>query len=738
MVFSEHFNKVKGQKRVPQKGIPGKKHGKDDKKKFSKRDNDNWDKKNSSKRKLTDKINDDNLGKSRPNKRKRTQPSAAALELSEQLKNLSRQKNLQEALNVYNDPSHASIRDGHHTCIIIDCCARCGDIQAGEKVIEDLKAIGKHVNVETKTALIKGYCHSGKIYEGYKLFESMVLSKNRGDRPNVRTLNTLLRGCLWSAAHPDMDGSVTGGVVTAEKSWQLCKTLQEDGSKAVLFDVSSYEYSTTLLCQALRTDDASQRIDDMVKAFQPDTEGESLPQSVSESLSLSYCSLARSFATLGDKKNTVAACKSAFKYAELSRQALADTKSASSSKGRYSTKQGKESKDGKREESNLLYRNHRLSEVEKEVKVILDISKQDGLTSDPRALARRLITRLAVITGGGTTDKGAQDNEMQKQDKGASRRIQGHLLNTVFFSYGLRRVLEKLDVTFPNDTKFLNKRHCNRILAAVGLQGGLVLDDGTLDLKRAFTAGIGQEKGRKKKQINDLEIELGSGFGDWIVKKALTDPSKEYLSVELRADRVGQTFARAALLSATTPVNNLCVVGAESGLFLSKYTTPDSVASIFINHPEPPTQTFGADEVNLRTIIEGGEEPAHMITSTMIKAAGKCLSKAKRGRLVVVTDNRWYGRLICATLVRVMSDEPGLLSPGAVNSSLKPIETFSSSNETKGSDPSVTLYEGQPNESIGHPPKGLDGATYFDRLWRSGAGSHAEKTSRFIIIACRK
>ena len=81
--------------------------------------------------------------------------------------------------------------------------------------------------------------------------------------PNVRTLNTLLRGCLWSAASVDANGVVCGGVVTSEKVWKLYQEKHESSDKeSQNFDVSSYEYSITLLCQALRTKEAENRINE--------------------------------------------------------------------------------------------------------------------------------------------------------------------------------------------------------------------------------------------------------------------------------------------------------------------------------------------------------------------------------------------------------------------------------------------------------------------------------------------
>jgi hypothetical protein len=59
---------------------------------------------------------------------------------------------------------------------------------------------------------------------------------------------------------------------------------------------------------------------------------------------------------------------------------------------------------------------------------------------------------------------------------------------------------------------------------------------------------------------------------------------------------------------------------------------------------------------------------------------------------------------------------------------LKRVESF-------GHHSSLILYEGKPSQSIGHyTPKSVEGGTsYFDRLWRTGAGKHAEMMKRYII-----
>eukprot|EP00934_Nitzschia_sp_Nitz4_P002359 Nitzschia sp. Nitz4//scaffold131_size63436//2315//4753//NITZ4_006259-RA/size63436-processed-gene-0.92-mRNA-1//1//CDS//3329535220//2359//frame0 len=681
---------------------------------------------------------------SQQQKRTRHAPSEEALKLSDALKERSRLKDLDGALQLYNDPSNDSIRDNHHLCIVIDCCARCGRIQQGEELLQSLANSGTAITVETQTALLKGYAHAGKMQKADALFQSMVKSQRKVDRPNTRTLNTLLRGCLWSASHADENGVLTGGVVTIEKAWRLCAKSNDSGLEesmtdtlaveypsGSIMDVSSFEYSVATLCQALRIPAAKLRIQEFESMFHAKSSEEAPSQSVTESLALSYLALARACATLGQKNDAKKAATESLTYAEISKKALRESdKPSSSTQRRKAVKQGKESKEGRREESNTLYRGHRLKEVETDARLILDLCKNEGIVSNPRSLARRLVTRLIVVGGGGTTEA---DSSLKQKEAASSRAIQTQLMNTLFFSYGLQQVLQQLNIPWDDRAGFVRRKDCYRFLGAIGLQGGVVQDDGKLDLKRIYGAGLGEKGGKKGKGA--FEIELGSGYGDWIVRKAQQNPNTNYMSIELRADRVGQTFARTALLAATNPVDNLCIVGAESNSFLVDYIPTGSVDAIYINHPEPPTQTFGADESELDAIMKGGPEPAHMISSSLVRTVGGCLSTKRPGKLVIVTDNKWYGRLICATIVKVMQQEDAMFREVYLDDPWKTVETFEGSE----SGSTVTLYQGQPDESVGHfSPNSIgSGSTYFDRLWRSGAGTHAERTSRFAIVVER-
>jgi pentatricopeptide repeat protein len=265
-------------------------------------------------------------------------PSQEALELSSQLKQLSREKKWKEALQLYHDTSLDDIRDGHHACIMVDLAARCGRISEGERIVQELQDQKKCISVELQTALLKGFAHGGDMAKVDDLFHRMCLSHQvvkAKQQPNVRTLNTVLRGCLWSAASVASDGkTIVGGVVTAERAWSVYQNMKRHHQEPVL-DVSSFEYSIKLLCQALRTNDAKKRIQEMKRTFgisQNDAKGsdQSNDQSMTETLAVVYLALGQAHAIRNEVKECMEACTLAVTFASHSKKALKCSTSFSS------------------------------------------------------------------------------------------------------------------------------------------------------------------------------------------------------------------------------------------------------------------------------------------------------------------------------------------------------------------------------------------------------------------------
>jgi pentatricopeptide repeat protein len=737
---------------------------------------------------------------------------------------------------------------------MVDCCARCGNIQLGQQIVHQfVHGNGnRHVNVQTKTALMKGYAHSGDMHQAHILFDEMVSNgrQQRRERPNVRTLNTLLRGCLWAATSVTpvhTQGNVnannndnrnskgkgnnkgrnnnerrvkqypmSGGIITADAVWPNKRT-GKGGSTSSSFgmdpDTSSYEYYISLLSQALRCDDALLQLAEYMQVHKITHEQSSSrvnmkgstithhvytaeDPSVLETLGVSFLNLAKGYGMLGKQGLAMEYAGKALNVVnsarELQRQSQLQSISTTMTQEKLVQSQpisgGKrgwkdQSPEGtvRRDVSNTLFRAHKLNELEGDAKMILDACDRGdgdrdreghGDTKSALDLAKMMVAKVMYFSGGGTTDLSASrfqgSEETSSPSAATAAAITANaqydrimLMNALWYSFGLSEAMKCAfpPKTFHKDTDryliaALTDKECAGILTALGMKASHVLmDDGTIDFSTVFARN--EHVNEHSEAIvsvskRDLNIELGSGFGEWAVHQSKSNPASDYIAVEMRSDRVGQMFSKSYMnggnrnsnSNGNGPLSNLCCVGAECGSFLRSRVKPGSVANIFVNHPEPPTQTIGANSALLKTISEGGEEPAHMLSSETLISAARCLDDCN-GKLIIVTDNRWYANLICATLLKVMKqkqneDSQSFYSvPLDRGSGFVAIETF---NAGPSDCFQVTLYEGQPNESIGHltaSTSSQKGSTYFDRLWRKGAGTHADAQKRFTICMCR-
>ncbi|KAL7562993.1 hypothetical protein ACA910_018630 [Epithemia clementina (nom. ined.)] len=697
---------------------------------------------------------------------RRVGPSAEALDLSQRLKECSKRKKLAEALSLFWDDANKYIRDAHHACIVVDCCARCGNVSQAESVLRGIPSEVARNSIELQTALIKGYAHAGDLHNAMRVYKSLF--PRQGDqnnhkprsfsdaidrRPNVRTLNTLLRGALWTAAMPSSSnksnqegsslktGSVAGGVVSSEEAWNIYqKNCSGEQSPP---DWSSYEVTIAILCQSLRIADARNRIEEYQRQYNIRIKGkasikaENPDQSTFETLGAVYLCLARANAMLGNWDEVWDACQRSMRGIEASRSILQDnssnnntvpeTEGTSKRKGRQSTTGGKQAwkKDSsnidgqqadRRNTSNLAYRGHRLSEMELEVKSLLNLrkEKQAQPTASLDELHARLISKLFYFGGGGSTELSSKDQNIKSKAISKRTEFEASVLPN-WISFGLCQVHgiligQTMDRWKPPDSVWQSFQKSFD-------------SKGFLKTKHIF----GESSSRP------LDVELGAGSGDWIVRQAQSHPERNYMAVELRADRVHQIFAKASLQQQQQhhgePLTNVCVVGADAGDFLQCRLKKGSVSTIFVNYPEPPTQTYGEDRVDLDKIESGDEEPAHILCYANLKKGFACLKMG--GQFVIVTDNKWYARLISITLARLSLEEKSLLC--SLDHALLAKNGFREVENTSGRN-NIKIYEGHPNAAIGHVQEDqLQGVSYFDRLWRTGASSYSQTKSRFVV-----
>jgi len=614
-----------------------------------------------------------------PKKKKKLQQPT--LQLSQELKELSQRKRLDEALELYHSVPQV-YRDVHHICILVDCCARCGNVLEAEKLMQNVS----ERSTELDTALLKVYAHAGKVHSCMKLFREMLQPKQR--QPNVRTLNTLLRGMLWAATIEDGQGGHVGGVYSAREAWGLYQ-----GER----DISSFEYYITLLCQALCVEEATVMIESLQRKCSVSLRGKAAwtggDQESLESLAGAYTSLARAFVLLGDGENMWTASQRALSAVRASRKLLdrKDSADAKDTKGGTKTAGGKRgfhnrNEDEKRTRSNMAFRGHRLSEHETEIKQLLKMRQHCQSERMRKRLAEALFSQLFYFS---------EKESIQNADSFSAR----------WFSFGLSTLVDtKLRKAPPNSktevlvqealciSRTKSRFKTNRIIPK------RIFQDGSLP----------------------VAVELGSGHGHWIAHQACHNPSQNYIAVELRADRVAQTFSR--ILCSSKPIKNLCVVRSTAEQALSERILPGSVSTVFVNHPEPPTQTF--EEESKST---GRKEASHMLQESTMKLMIKALKV--KGRIVIVSDNLSHARRVCITAANILQQDPSIKSETA--SAMKKYRLIDVFEEG-----TVHLYSGQPGLDLGHAPS-EDGSSYFDRLWRSGAGTHAQKTTRFIIALKR-
>lgn len=676
------------------------------------------------------------IGSNVPNEKKtikkqRTPVSQDAINLTNELKHLSQQKKLEEAMLLYRDKKNDNVRDSYHACLLIDCCSRCGDVISAEEIVNQLTI--NDVNTEIYTALMKGYVHGGKINKAMQLFRKMTkINTLEHQRANIRTLNTLLRGCMWTAAMVEMKYEVVGGVVTSEEAWDL---YQKQVSSTTTPDASSYEYSITLLCQSLRTDEATDRIKEFQTNHNVTIKGKACivgsDHTILETLAVSYLALGRAFALLGNMEEMWISVQRCLSAVRSSRNILMNETTSEKNDHHNSSKivGGKQAWKNKSEvdenssrmTSNVTYRTHRLSELETDAIELLKIRSNVDVLST-LDLVQRLTNNLIYFSGGGTTE--LTENEVS--DEVSSHLNNNSVLKSSWLSFGLQKltqlkkskIIEKTGASDIISFDVINKIFKTSLSSPVDSFGKLNCETIFADNSKP------------------LDIEIGIGFGDWIVKQAQDNPSRNYIGVELRADRVYQSFVRSTLLKNSKPLANICIVGSECGGFLRHRINHNSVSTVYANHPEPPTQTFGDDASALDSIISGvGKEPAHMLHSKTIRAIVKCLKKS--GRIVVVTDNKSYAKLVAATFSKVIRQKKNLLRSVQVkeldSTNLHLIEIFTGN---------VCLYQGRPSVAIGHSNNHNNkdengGSSYFDRLWRTGTGRHSEKHMRFVIVMYR-
>lgn len=209
---------------------------------------------------------------------------AKAVSLNKEIAKFARQKDLASAKESFQTALANGGTNSHTFSAIINAHVRCGDI-VGAKAMYALLKKTKNVRIDVVscTTLMKGFGSVGDLDSCDDIMRDM-LKANPPIAPNIRTINTYLRGCLWC-----------GGIQSGERMFARMQS-----EFHITPDISSWEYIVAMMCQALLLDKALP----MIGRLKGDP-------SVSGGVGAMCINLARAAALLGELK----ICRKALKQA---------------------------------------------------------------------------------------------------------------------------------------------------------------------------------------------------------------------------------------------------------------------------------------------------------------------------------------------------------------------------------------------------------------------------------------
>lgn len=221
---------------------------------------------------------------------------------------------------------------------------------------------------------------------------------------------------------------------------------------------------------------------------------------------------------------------------------------------------------------------------------------------------------------------------------------------------------------------------------------------GHIDFKALFTNIAQVADGKHKGEMHlPIKLEICSGAGDWAARQARADVGRaNWVALELRCDRSSSALRKHMFLSSgerdrgahhsSTDVapsaSNLAVISGDAVHVLHTRVAPNSIAAMFVNHPEPPERSMlvdkragakgsssgggdGSSKVQgshllmpeflrdcCKVLLAGPEEGETEIIPEKTEQSGKRKQSTQRaaGCLTIVTDSLPYAKILADSL----------------------------------------------------------------------------------------
>jgi pentatricopeptide repeat protein len=553
--------------------------------------------------------------------------------LNQQIAEHTKHKDLGAANACFQRAKQLGVANDFTFTNLINCHVRCGDVSGASKLLKRMRREGLKPGVIAYTTVIKGHAGRGDLVRVERLLREMAASSPPIEL-NVRTINTCLRGCA-------MVGAVA----------EVQPILARMQASAVSPDGSTREYAATLLCMGLRVDDARP----LVAALAADSDH--------VATAAARLGMSRAALVLGQWSVARKAIKEfersldAIVKAEQTAKEMQDDEDdivARFGEGYADAGGGDDSGGGgsggrrgwragaTRERSAEAFNSHRVAEWRREaaaLRAYLQYATAQPETEQREAIAahfrRVFFFRLPSESRAHAV---ASTASAQKTDPSPRANIAAEVGTAV----------------------------CERVGAAIAIPSqapeawiqaaSQCFDDaGNLNFRRIFQSQQGGPDGMAEAEASGpgrpVHLEVGSGGGEWACAQAGASPDVDWVTLELRSDRVYHTF----LNSVINQVSNLAMLGGDIHSVAARIC-PSSLSAIFVNHPEPPQQYddgSGGSGGSGGGAGGGQSDGEHMLTPQFFAAAYRSLEPG--GRLTIVTDNQHYARLLLQS-VAALSD----------------------------------------------------------------------------------
>ena len=599
--------------------------------------------------------------------------------LNKELAAFAIKKQLHEAKKRLQAGIRRGLRPDVHTFSnLINCYVRCGDVAGAQRVMTiDMPAAGVALNAVTLTTLLKGFCEHGDMKTARRiLFQEMaklpaseagIGSNNRpvgSTPPNNRAVLTYLRGCAR-----------TGAVGLAEEALGALGDIPES------FSMSARAHVVSLLCQAIKLSSAVRLANSI-----PAPTSSSASAAAVDGLAMQYVSACLS---LGQVHALLGRLVEASQWARKARACLDAEKGNSllqaMQRHSYSHSHGGSSGEPISEaamsaaaaatgaqSSAELFTAHQRGELMADITVLDNFIQKymvpsvqlknhfgaNRATGD-RQLKERLLKQLGQTLIFGYDGQGDLNRSGMAKDTNMDKQLDPKDIAAA--------LLQSLQEKFGLNSESLASGELLALRTAVEEKVARCVDTsvGHIDWQALFaevSVGVSDGKNRNTASL-PIKMEICSGMGDWVVRQARADVGRaNWAALELRCDRSNMALKKYLLSSAsesdrsigtgTGTSSNLAIISGDAAHVMHRHVAPNSVAALFVNHPEPPERSMSVDKRARARVGENGPaqngdassgnsvvQGKHLLTSEFLQdCCRSLLIGPKDGELEVIPE----------------------------------------------------------------------------------------------------